>query len=173
MVYASMTCKANNNNRMTIQDLGSLGELIAAIATIATLVYLAIQIRQNTTSSRTSTYQSIVSTGIELGITFARDESFADIFARGAANPERLTPAEAIRLRGHISSVFRCYELVFHQYEQGAIEADVWEGWRLNMVRFLRLAAYSQAWEKTRDEYPVKFRREADTALKESKESSR
>ncbi len=153
---------------MTIQDLGSLGELIAAIATVATLVYLAIQIRQNTTSSRTATYQNIVSTGIELGITFARDESFADLFARGAAQPEHLTKAEAIRLRGHISSVFRCYELVFHQFEQGAIEADVWAGWRLNMVRFLRLAAYRQAWERTRDEYPTRFRREADLALEES-----
>lgn len=153
---------------MTIQDLGSLGELIAAIATIATLVYLAIQVRQNTTSSRTATYQNIVSTGIELGITFARDESFADLFARGAANPENLTKAEVIRLRGHISSVFRCYELIFHQFEKGAVEADVWEGWRLNMVRFFRLSAYRQAWEKTRDEYPAKFRQEADLALKES-----
>ncbi len=153
---------------MSIQDLGSLGELIAAIATIATLVYLAIQIRQNTTSSRTATYQNIVSTGIELGITFARDESFADLFARGAAKPERLTPAEAIRLKGHISSVFRCYELVFHQFEQGAIDADVWAGWRLNMVRFLRLAAYREAWEQTRDEYPPRFRKEADLALKDS-----
>ena len=153
---------------MTIQDLGSLGELIAAIATIATLVYLAIQIRQNTTSSRTATYQNIVSTGIELGITFARDESFADLFARGAANPERLTPAEAIRLKGHISSVFRCYELVFHQFEQGAIEADVWAGWRLNMVRFFKLSAYRQSWERTRDEYPTRFRREADLGFEES-----
>ena len=153
---------------MTIQDLGSLGELIAAIATIATLVYLAIQIRQNTTSSRTATYQNIVSTGIELGITFARDESFADLFARGAANPERLTPAEAIRLKGHISSVFRCYELVFHKFEQGAIEADVWAGWRLNMVRFFKLSAYRQSWERTRDEYPTRFRREADLAFEES-----
>ena len=157
---------------MTIQDLGSLGELIAAVATIATLVYLAIQIRQNTTSSRTGTYQNIVSTGIELGITFARDDSFADLFARGAAQPERLTPAEAIRLQGHISSVFRCYELIFHQFEQGAIEADVWAGWRSNLVRFLRLAAYRQEWERTRDEYPPRFRMEADLALAENAASS-
>jgi hypothetical protein len=37
---------------LTIQDLGSIGELVAAIATVATLAYLAIQIRQNTTSVR-------------------------------------------------------------------------------------------------------------------------
>ena len=37
---------------MTIQDLGSIGELIAAIATVATLIYLAVQIRANTTALR-------------------------------------------------------------------------------------------------------------------------
>ncbi len=153
---------------MSIQDLGSLGELIAAIATVATLVYLAIQIRQNTTSSRTATYQNIVTTGIELGHTFARDESFADLFARGAGDLSALSTAESVRLQSHISGVFRCYELVFHQYRQGAIQRDVWLGWRLNMVRFFRLSAYRTVWERTREEFPPEFRAEADRALQES-----
>lgn len=46
---------------MTIQDLGSLGELIAAVATIATLGYLAIQIRQNTTSVRAASRFDVAS----------------------------------------------------------------------------------------------------------------
>ncbi len=153
---------------MSIQDLGSLGELIAAIATVITLVYLAIQIRQNTTSSRTATYQNIVSTGLELGHTFARDESFADIFSRGAKSPENLTRAELVRLHSHITGVFRCYALVFHQFEHGAIDEDVWEGWRLNMERFLRLAAYREVWMRTRDEFPPAFRTVADKALEKS-----
>ena len=154
--------------RKSIQDLGSLGELIAAIATVVTLVYLAMQIRQNTTSSRTATYQNIVTTSIELGNTFSRDESFAELFQRGASNPELLSPAELVRLHAHVSGVLHCYELVFHQYQHGAIEEDVWQGWRLNMVRFLRLAGYRKVWEHTRDEFPDRFRAEADKALEES-----
>ena len=115
---------------MTIQDLGSLGELVAAVATVVTLVYLAIQIRQNTTSARTATYQNIVTTGMELGNTFARDEGVADLFARGADSPEVLTRAEMIRLHSPVSSVFRCYELVFPPFELGALDAPAWDGWR-------------------------------------------
>ena len=68
---------------MTIQDVGSLGELIAAVATIAPLAYLAIQIRQSTTSTRTGIDQEIVSTSIGLGNTFARDAAVAefDVYA--------------------------------------------------------------------------------------------
>jgi hypothetical protein len=46
---------------VTIQDLGSLGEFVAAIATIATLVYLALQIRRNTTSVRAASRLEIAS----------------------------------------------------------------------------------------------------------------
>ncbi len=45
---------------MTVQDLGSIGELIAAIATVATLVYLAMQIRQNSTAVKSAAAQSVL-----------------------------------------------------------------------------------------------------------------
>ena len=152
---------------MTIQDLGSVGELIAAIATIATLAYLAIQIRQSTTSTRTATYQAIVSTSIELGNTFSRDGEFAELFVRGVSDMDALTPAERVRLHGHVSSVLRTYELVFHQYEHGAVDQALWQGWRLNMIRFLRFDAYRKVWEATRDEFPPPFREAVDEAISE------
>ena len=44
---------------MTLEDLGNLGEFVAAIGVIASLVYLALQIRQNTASLRSSTHQQL------------------------------------------------------------------------------------------------------------------
>jgi hypothetical protein len=155
---------------MTIQELGSLGELLAAIATLATLGYLAVQIRQNTRSVRTSTYQAIVATAIELGNTFARDGSFAEIFARGANDPDSLTAAERVRLQGHVAGVLRCYELVFHQFEHGAVDLDSWAGWRANMVRFLRVPCYAEVWEQSQGEFPPRFRSEVRRALGEREE---
>ncbi len=43
---------------MTIQDWGAIGELIGGVAVIATLVYLSMQIRQNTKSTRPSCNQT-------------------------------------------------------------------------------------------------------------------
>ncbi len=42
----------------TIQMLWSLGEFVGAIAVVATLIYLAIQLRQNTTSVKASAFQA-------------------------------------------------------------------------------------------------------------------
>ena len=46
---------------MTLEDLGNLGDFIGGIAIIATLIYLATQIRQNTTSVRAANRLEIAS----------------------------------------------------------------------------------------------------------------
>jgi hypothetical protein len=37
---------------MTVMELGALGEFVGSIAVIATLIYLALQIRQNTSQQK-------------------------------------------------------------------------------------------------------------------------
>ena len=44
---------------MTIDELGSLGEFIGSIIVLISLVYLALEIRSNTETARTSTYQAV------------------------------------------------------------------------------------------------------------------
>jgi hypothetical protein len=45
---------------VSLSDLANIGEFVGGIAVIATLVHLAIQIRQNTRSLRSVTFQSVV-----------------------------------------------------------------------------------------------------------------
>ena len=45
---------------MTLEDLGNLGEFVGALGVVVSLVYLAIQIRQNTSAVRTSTFHEAI-----------------------------------------------------------------------------------------------------------------
>ncbi len=45
---------------MDWESIGAIGEVIGAAGVIATLVYLAIQIRLNTNSTRAATFDSIL-----------------------------------------------------------------------------------------------------------------
>ena len=56
---------------MTLQDLGNIGEFVAAVAVFVSLLYLAIQIRQNTKSVRTSTYQAVLDSSHRVNELFA------------------------------------------------------------------------------------------------------
>ena len=51
---------------MNIQDWGALGELVAAIATVLTLVYLAMQIRANTTATTAQVMQALTDSQMAL-----------------------------------------------------------------------------------------------------------
>ena len=44
-----------------LDTLGNIGDFVGGIAVVATLIYLAVQIRQNTNSLRTASWQAIVS----------------------------------------------------------------------------------------------------------------
>ncbi|TDJ25860.1 MAG: hypothetical protein E2O58_02205 [Gammaproteobacteria bacterium] len=44
---------------MSIMELGALGEFLGSIGVIATLIYLAVQIRANTNSTKAETFQRL------------------------------------------------------------------------------------------------------------------
>ena len=45
---------------MDIQDWGAVGEVLGAIATVATLIYLAIQIKANTSLARRQALDTVL-----------------------------------------------------------------------------------------------------------------
>ena len=53
------------------QLLGNYGEFIGAIAIVITLIYLAVQLRQNTTSVRASAYQEWVTSNVEIDLSMS------------------------------------------------------------------------------------------------------
>lgn len=113
---------------MSWDALGAISEIAGAVGTIATLAYLAQQVRQSTISTRTSSYQAAV-TGVsdltrELGLS-----DFAHVFLRGQQEPASLTAEERARFAFLCTSLFRHFENIFYQHEQGAIDDSVWEGW--------------------------------------------
>ncbi len=82
---------------VTIQDLGSIGELIAAVATVATLVYLAIQIRANTTAIHSEARGRSHAEAIDASAILGGNRDAASVFARGLADRDwMLTATRAV-----------------------------------------------------------------------------
>lgn len=113
---------------VTIQDLGSLGELVAAIATVATLVYLAIQIRQNTRTVRTSTYQAVLESSNRVNELVLDNPELHRIYRSGRTDRSQLTDEERARFRLLIGQLMNVYETMFLQYERGTLDQDFWRG---------------------------------------------
>jgi hypothetical protein len=108
---------------VTIQDLGSIGEFVAALATVATLIYLAVQIRQNTTSLRANAYQETVRSSNDWGALFVDHPETTATFLKGITDPNSLDRAEALEFTHLLEIYFRNYTVAVKLAQDGLVPA--------------------------------------------------
>ena len=123
---------------MTIQDLGSIGELVAAIATVATLIYLALQIKQNTSTVATSTYDSVMNGYNEINLTIASDPELARILDAGLSDPDSLSENEQTRFILLLRTASNHYLKLLRLKEKRAFPATEWELYAREMAQIYR-----------------------------------
>ena len=169
---------------MSIIELGALGEFLGSIGVIATLIYLAIQIRQNTHSldegrkvALAGTYQSRLDTLSLISRHIADSEYLAALKVKvreagwpaDSASLDVLTSVERERWEAHNETIFLSVENMAYQYEQGLLDAELYESnVRKTMVRFgLVWKAFGFV---NRLDRPS-FRAEVDRILAESEEN--
>ena len=91
---------------MSISELGSIGELIAAIATIATLIYLALQLRQNTSAIRLSEMRAVEGDAKASRDVMIQNKDVAELYIVGLSSPETLDRADKLRFRMVLDQLF-------------------------------------------------------------------
>jgi len=79
---------------MTIDQLGSFGELVGAIATVATLLYLAVQIRENTSWMKRQALESVVDRLANWSSRLRDNPEALNIYLRGYDDFNSLEEAE-------------------------------------------------------------------------------
>jgi len=135
---------------LNIQELGSLGEFVAAIATLVTLIYLALQIRQNTTSIRATTHHEVVS-DITRGMEdLNRDPELVRIWYDGVIDFDGLSRLEQQRFATHGTAIVRRYENVLYQINQGVLDPNAITGIDEQMRYFFAQPGTKQWWVKAR-----------------------
>jgi hypothetical protein len=108
---------------VTFQDLGSIGEFVAALATVATLIYLAVQIRQNTSSLRANAYQDTVRSSNDWAAFFVHHPETNTTFLKGITDPRSLDKAEALEFTHLIEIYLRNYSAAQKLANDGLIPA--------------------------------------------------
>ena len=111
---------------MTLEDLGNIGEFLGAIGVIASLVYLAVQIRQNTRSVRSATYQSSTRDIVHLSDQLSQDPELTRIWFEGLHGFDSMPKADRRRFAAYMTGAFRRYESMLYQTQQGLLEQEWW-----------------------------------------------
>ena len=121
---------------MTLGDLGNIGEFIGGLVVVATFVYLALQIRQNTRTVQTSTYQSMLDSSNRVTELILAHPHLERIYRLGRKDLSQLADEERPQFRLLIDQMLNVFESMFLQYERGTLDEDFWRA-RLTGLRAL------------------------------------
>jgi hypothetical protein len=142
---------------MTLNELGNIGEFISSIGVIVSLVYLAVQIRKNTDTERTSTYQSVVSDFGSLNRTMSSNADLSYLFVKAMENFGDLDSNEKARVSQLFFATFHYFENMYYQYRKGYLEEDVWRGWKRLMLTYYASPGFQTWWLIRRDVFSESF----------------
>lgn len=116
----------------------AIGQGVSAIAVVISLTYLALQLRHNTGAVQAQTYIAILANNISITSAIFLHPEFAEFVTNGGSNPSSQSPADALRWNTFLRTVFRQFDNVYHQFQAGALEVDVWPGYEEIMITWLR-----------------------------------
>ena len=122
---------------MNWDAIGAIGELLGASAVLVTLIYLAVQIKQNTSAVATATYESTMTGFNVINIVVAGNPALASVLDRGCQNPDSLNSEEVVQF----NFLLRCYSnqwwKLFKLYERSSLPAAEWSIFAKEAAQFL------------------------------------
>ncbi len=143
---------------MTIQDLGSIGELVAAIATVVTLVYLAIQIRANTTAIKAEGRRAGLAAGTPIRVALAQDRELARVFNTGLGDFEKLDAEDKTRFAFLMGDILANAAVAYQEVELGITTESEFAFQRDIISPFLTAPGGRAFWGLFSERYSKSFR---------------
>ena len=111
---------------MNWEAVSAISEAIGAVTIVVTLTYLAVQVRQNTTSVRANAYQTWVSANVELA-NATTDPAFGETIRKGIGNSADLFPGSELGFGMWNHSAFQMWQAVDALYRMKAIDQALWK----------------------------------------------
>ena len=136
---------------MNIQDLGSLGELIAAIATVATLLYLAIQIRFNTSVALSDAETELQTRWNAMLSEWSGSTTSANVIRRGMADFELLSRDEQLVFNGYLSNLVNLHRIAARMHEKNLVKDDLLDSASFVVVSVLKTPGGAAWWGQMRE----------------------
>jgi len=160
-------------SQFTLQDLGNLGEFVGALGVVFSLIYLARQMRQNTTSVRAAAFNSMTENSIRLLENTFPNAEFAEFLHRAQGDQSELTPAQSIQWDSYMTAVFRHFGNLVYQYRVGSLDRQMWEAYQRTLKEHLRTPAWRTWFEGNSHIFSTSLIEQVDRAVRELDEEVR
>jgi hypothetical protein len=148
--------------------VGAVAELIGAVGVIASLVYLASQIRQNTSAMRGTAQESFVTRNTNWAIAVGSSPNLADVLTRGHRDYDSLPNSERLQYGHMMLAAMLGTEATFHQHKRGQLEEAIWLRSLAALPTYAPFAGFRSWWSRARTSFTTEFREVVDAHLEQA-----
>ena len=111
---------------MNWDAIGAVGEVAGALAVVITLVYLAKQLRENTSSNRTNSSWSMMHSFNQMHETIVANPQFSDAVQKAFLN-QALTPVESTQINSMVLHYVNTLVAAAESFRSGQLSDELWE----------------------------------------------
>ena len=80
-----------------LERASGLAEILSAAAVVVTLIFVAVEVRRNTTAIQSAAFQDLTDASSEYLMTIASEPELSRIWASGNLGASELTPPDSVR----------------------------------------------------------------------------
>jgi hypothetical protein len=142
---------------MTLHELADIGQIIGGFAVVGSLIFVGLQIRQNTKSSRAATLQLNADYWLNY-FSMIADPKFNAIYAKGSLGQADLEQSQFGQFFVLCRATFMGMENQHYQFRHGLLDSDAYTGYEITIRE--QIAAFPgirAMWQIVRHTYSADF----------------
>lgn len=147
---------------MNWEAIGAIGEIVGALAVFLTLIYLAMQIRQNTSSVRAAAVDAAITHISRIRESIITNADITDIYVEGGKDPSSLDEKSLVRYRLLIHNILLSFSNIHEQSKLTGLSHSNWESQKPIIERIVSTPGGTWFWENFRLDFEESFRAEVD-----------
>ncbi|TDG12606.1 hypothetical protein E2F43_13520 [Seongchinamella unica] len=152
---------------MTIEQLGSLGEFVSSIAVVMSLIYVAMQLKQNTTELKRTARRDVFQSYSSIRRSVYTDSGISALIVKAQSVGAELCAEDVLKLGSYYNEQLFCtVQLMFSATEgQLSYSERAWSATITGIVEEIDSETFRNYWSKKKALYPDEFLAQLDSAL--------
>jgi hypothetical protein len=144
---------------MTLEQLNIALQIVGSIGVIGSLIFVGLQVRQNTKTTRVQVQENMTSCYISVAQLLIDN---AEVFTRGIAATREsfalFSDADKMIYFGGILAMFKHFENIHSQRQRGFIDQESWAAWSEHILMYFNQPGVKMWWELRRGSFNPRFR---------------
>src|SRR5882757_5081042 len=142
---------------MNWEAIGAISQIVGAVLVGITLIYLAVQLRKNTSALKSSAFLAISTLMGSTMEVWATHSDLAPLLIKAQAGLDELSPDERARFGFLMMMAFRRVETVVVQRHLGFIDRELTEGFERSALSALHAKGVRQWWDASKGAFSNLF----------------